>query len=370
MDRSDILLIGLGGAGGCLVDSIVTKNPMFECLFINTSITDIESLNNANEYTENFYCISKKNGVGRNREVGKAFAKQRGLNILDTINKYTQNTIYLVSSLGGGSGSSILSVITEGIDKIGSDFNKKINVICILPALDSSNIILNNTIDTWNEVMNRKCINSMIFIDNNNINNSSNINSSESDINDSFSELFDSIFDIPVDNGTNFDEGNLGNILNDKGCLYIYDLNGYSNIEEAIKNKDVNSTMAKMYVNNINTEVLNHENVAIKCGYIGISFNNENYNKSYIYKNYLPDSRKEVYIGDNSYENDILLLSGMLPPMDAIGLIEHELKTRKENVDKGIDFSNFSSNNVSVAKENKVENKLKKKKKLPKNLFS
>ena len=129
MDRSDVLLVGLGGAGGNLVDTIVNKNPMFECLFINTSITDIQSLTNSNEEVENFYCISKINGVGRDRTKGKAFAKQRGLNILDTISRYNQKKIYLVTSFGGGSGSSILSVLTEGIDKFianGEEFDKDI----------------------------------------------------------------------------------------------------------------------------------------------------------------------------------------------------------------------------------------------------
>ena len=380
MDRSDILLVGLGGAGGNLVDTIVNKNPMFECLFINTSITDIQSLTNSNEEVENFYCISKVNGVGRDRTKGKAFAKQRGLNILDTISRYNQKKIYLVTSFGGGSGSSILSVLTEGIDKFianGEEFDKDINLIAILPSLDSSTEILQNTKDTWNEVMSKKCITSIIPISNNCITDCSNINNSEEDINNNFADIFDSIFDIPIDNGMKFDAGNLGNILNDKGFLYFYDLGDYGNIEEAMNNKDNNSCLAPIYTDkNFNMEIQADNSIAIKCGYVGVSFDSEDYNKSYIYKNFKNDKDKETYVGENVYEHNILILSGMLPPLDIMTMLEHELKDRNKisNNTSNMDFSKFtigdnnSVENNTVNENSKVPTK-KKKRKLPKHLF-
>ena len=380
MDRSDVLLVGLGGAGGNLVDTIVNKNPMFECLFINTSITDIQSLTNSNEEVENFYCISKINGVGRDRTKGKAFAKQRGLNILDTISRYNQKKIYLVTSFGGGSGSSILSVLTEGIDKFianGEEFDKDINLIAILPSLDSSTEILQNTKDTWNEVMSKKCITSIIPISNNCITDCSNINNSEEDINNNFADIFDAIFDIPMDNGMKFDAGNLGNILNDKGFLYFYDLGDYSNIEEAMNNKDNNSCLAPIYTDrNFNIEIQADNSLAIKCGYVGVSFDSEDYNKSYIYKSFKNDKDKETYVGENADEHNILILSGMLPPLDTMTMLEHELRDRNRitNNTSNMDFSKFTigdNNNVenNTVNENSKTHTKKKKRKLPKHLF-
>lgn len=372
MDRSDILLVSLGGGANRLIDTVVNTDPRFIPLFINTSITDLESLDSFNELTKNYLCISTQNGVGRNRVIGKQYAEQYGYTIMDVLDKYQQETIYLVASFGGGSGSSILSTILKAIDSLKADgeFNKTINIIGILPDLSSPDIILSNAIDTWNEVMACKCINSMIFIDNNTKLFNTKGNEKEININEHFAELFDSIFSIPDVNGINFDSGNLGNILNNKGCLTIYELDeDCSSIEVAYTKAKKESILAPMFTNELNI-IQDSEGVKVKCGYLGISLVTEKYSSDFITSKF--SYKNEIYIGNNEDKN-LILISGTLPPFDSITLIQHELKSREKKKEETIDFSLFALGEVKdveykeVIKESEVPKT--KKRKLKKGLF-
>lgn len=360
MNRNELIFCGLGGGGSRLVDTILTTDPRFAGYFINTSMTDIESLENRNKDTKNYFCISSNNGVGRNRELGKSFAKQSGYSILDIIERFNQDTIYFTASLGGGSGSAILSELLQALEKVKadpeSDFKKTINVIAILPDLKSPTIILKNARDTWNEIIKYKCVNSIIFVNNNckldEIFDSN--NDKELRINEIFAETFSSIFDIPFINGINFDNGNLSNILNDKGCLYFYNLpDDCTSIEIAMSKAEKTSILGKMYSNENNTILEKDEagsviNKRIKCGYLGISFVNEIYNKNYITNKFSPS--KEPYIGENA-ERNLVLMSGCLPPYNDIKIIELEIDEREkeENNKNTLDFSEFTlSNNITT----------------------
>ena len=383
MDRSDMLLVGLGGGGGNLFDTIIDTDQKFHGYFINTSITDIESLNNYNPVIKNGYCLSTGNGVGRKRNIAKELVKSSWLNLFDIMQRFNQKHIVLGASLGGGSGSSELSVILEGIDMNNSDpdsipFDKNITLILILPSLNSPEEILQNAIDTWEEIRTRKCITNIIFVDNDSpIGQGLSEKQKEKAINEAFADVFDSIFDVTEDNGTNFDEGNLGNILTAKGCLYFYDITGYANIEDAMKHRQKHSPLAEMFIPENTLEILNDGSTAIKCGRYGISFSNPNYNRSYLYKNF--KARYECYEGNNVYDRNMIIISGCYPPIDTLQLLEHELEERSaKNSENLFDFSLFevSTKNRKTQKQQIQENKQpsdintpKKKKKMKKNLF-
>lgn len=368
---NDLLLVGLGGAGGRLVDDLVSYNPLYQQFYMNTSITDLESLTNLNKTTSNFYCLGMSNGVGRNRELGKTLAEQYGYNMIDILERTQQKVLYLVSSLGGGSGNSILSVLLNALDELkeDGDFHKTINLILILPSLNSPDIILNNAKQSWGEIIAHKCINSIIFISNNAK------NGDEKEINNDFCETFDSLFDIPDDNGILFDNMNLQNILNDKGVLYFFNLDDdCSSIEIAFEKAKKNSVLAPMFFNELNVKMNKEGTTSTKCGYLGLSLSNKKYNQDYLLNKFI--AKHETYIGNNSNGKNLVLLSGMLPPFDSITLIEHELKTRKENTKhEEIDFSQFilqNEKNDDVESDDvigNIEDVKPKKKKLKKGLF-
>lgn len=337
MERGDFALIGCGGAGGNLVDTIAKQDARYAPYYLNTSITDIQSLETYDDIAENYYTISTRNGVGRDKIKGTAYAKQRVSNMLDIMLKLHQDTIYLVTSFSGGSGSSIVSVIIDEIAKLQGQFNKTINLIGILPSLKSTDKLLNNAKTTWNEIMDNKhksCINSFIFIDNNvHIPNEENMNEEEKEIaiNNEFASLFNRIFDIPIDNGTKFDVGNLGNILNDKGCLYIYDLpTDCTSFDVAMSKAESTSVLCKMFRTTKNTVVTEDKKTKFVCNYLGLSTASEQYSSDVMTAKF--HNRKEMYVGNNVYEDNILLLSGCLPPVNTMKMIDDELKDRARHV--------------------------------------
>ena len=382
LDRNNSLLVGLGGGGSSLTDAIVDTNPIFIPYFINTSITDIEDLNNSNSEIRNYMVISTTNGVGRNRKLGIACAENYGFSIIDTLSKFQQENIYLIASFGGGSGSAILEVLLRAISEMkeDGDFDKNIHVIGILPSIKSNDVLLKNSIDTWNEVLSySKYINSMIFIDNDaKIGDNLSQREKELEINNSFAELFDSIFDIPLVNGQNFDSANLGNILSDKGTLYFYELDeDCTSIEVCLQKAKKESVLASMFKTEINTIIENNGTTKTKCGHLGLSImEGFKFGIDNVLKLFSP--KKEVYIGANEDKN-ILILSGMLPPYDKITLISHEIESRSKENDENneLDLSIFMAK--TTKKEEKSENftkkieensdKKTKKKRLKKNLF-
>lgn len=343
MNRDEIILTGLGGAGGKLADEIVSNDPRFQPFFINSSKTDIESLKNYDEIVKNYICTSMQNGSGRNKKIGRRQAGKSGMRILDTIQKFEASTVYFLTSLGGGAGSSTAEVILNSINQLKKQglFNKTINLIGILPCLNSSDVILKNTLETWDSIMSYSdCINNMIFIDNNTIFEGSYLD--EDTINERFVNLFNSIFDIPDLNGTNFDSANLGNILNSKGCMHIYNLpQGCANVEQAMKIADNNSILAKMFINEDLIDIDSNKVKRIKCSYIGTSFNDKNYSHEDVLQKY--KNLEEDYQGFNE-ENNLVLISGMLPPYYAIRNIKGELEDREKNKElPKADFSKFTS---------------------------
>lgn len=360
MNRSDLLLVSLGGGGNKLADTIMSADSRFQGLFVNTSITDLQSLDNCDNDIKNYICISTQNGVGRNRDLGKSYAENYAMTIIERImNHAQQDVIYFISSLGGGSGSAILSVLLEKLDelKLEGSFDKIINLICIIPDLKSPDIILDNSLNTWSEVLRRNnCINSMIFIDNGaNIKGVTDTEEKESTINEKFAELFDSVFDIPDNNGRKFDTGNLSNILKDRGCLYMYDLpSGCNNMTEAFRYGEKNSVLAKVFRNEKNTHVDELGHSMLKCGYVGVSLADENYDKSLIQENYM--LRKEFYCGSND-ERNLVLISGCLPPSDTMQIIKLELDERaKDNLDDDeIFFTDFTSSIKNNKKTSDVD---------------
>lgn len=349
MNRSDILITSLGGGGNKLADTMMNKDTRYQGLFINTSITDLQSLDNCDANIKNYICISTQNGVGRDREVGKSYAENYAMTIIERIMNYVQqDVVYFVSSLGGGSGSAILSVLLEKLEVLKEEgsFDKIINLICIIPDLKSSDVILQNSLNTWSEVLKKyRCINSMIFIDNNvKIDGITDVEEKEMAINERFANLFDSIFDIPDNNGRRFDTGNLGNVLKDRGCLYIYELpSGCNDMTEAFRYGEKNSVLAKVFKNDKNTFVDENGKSMLKCGYVGVSLADENYDKSMIEDNYM--FRNEFYSGNND-EKNLVLVSGCLPPSDTMQVIKLELDERaKDNLldDSSMFFTDFTS---------------------------
>ena len=335
MNRSDILLVGCGGCGSSIVDAILDLDTRYESFFFNTSESDIQTLHNTTQGVENYFIISTKNGVGRNKQLGTQLATRRRVSMFEILTKFNQKHIYIFTSLGGGSGSSITEVLLSTIEDMtsqGLTFDKYINIVGVLPDLKSKDILLLNTLNSWNTLMSFKCITTTIFLNNS--------KASEDIVNRDFAKLFDSLFDIPVANGKLFDEGNLTNLLTTKGNVYVYNLPSHcTSIEIAYNAAKTSSVLASMHVGDDNTVVTNSQ-VKTKCSYIGVSLSEERYIVDDLLKHF--HNIKEEYIGNNISGDNLLVLSGVTPPIDCIKAIQDELEHRSTNtVDDDFQFSVF-----------------------------
>lgn len=349
MRRNDVKIIGFGGGGDRLVDCIADVDPRHQIYFVNSSLTDIQSLNNYDDVDKNYFCLSDSNGAGRDKNLGRRYAQKNGYNLLDIIQRFDAKTLFFVTSFGGGSGSSAVEVLLGAIKKLkdSGEFDKIVNIIGILPSLDSSDTILRNTLGTWNSIIGNDCVNNMIFVDNNNLSKSDFQSEEEMEkaANEQFAELFDSIFDIPNAYNTKFDTMNLARIINSKGCTYFYNLSDdCNNLDEALKQAEGNSVLAKMYKIKENTVTIENGDQKIekiRCGFIGTSFSNENYTNSDILDRF--EYTEENFEGYNE-DNNLLILSGCLPPLLSVQVIQAELQDRdRKKAESSItDFSKFT----------------------------
>lgn len=342
LNRNDCAFIGYGHGGSKLVDNMMTVDGRYIGYFINTSIHDIQALDNYDEITKNYYHIPQADGAGRDRNVGKRYAKKNGWNIIDILKRFDQKVLYFSFSLGGGSGSSLVSAVLKVIDMLkvdpDEDFDKIINIIGILPRLDSSTQILQNTVDTWNEIMQYNCITNMYFIDNNNTFDGMYLE--EEDINEYFVRLFDALYEIPTASKEVFDGSDLGKLLTSKGCSYIYELpEGYKNANKALEYAYNHSVLAKMYKTDDNIiEDEEDGTKKIKCEFLGTSFSEEQYKHEDVLKSYKPIV--DDFKGENE-ERNLVLISGCLPPFYSIQVIMAELEDRKRTQIESKPLDNF-----------------------------
>lgn len=132
--------IGLGQAGGKMVDAFAAirspKNgePIYQCMVINSNLGDMRSLRNIPEHRQ-FGLKGYENGVGKNPNVGRQAFEENGEYIFDAITEIMAECpiIVLVSSLGGGTGSGAINILSDAIaDYLG----KPVMAITALPRPD------------------------------------------------------------------------------------------------------------------------------------------------------------------------------------------------------------------------------------------
>ena len=80
INKSNSVLVGLGGAGGSITDKIISTEPLFDGFFINTSSNDMEVLENYNKELGNGLILGTSNGSGTDRNIGKMITQNKGYN--------------------------------------------------------------------------------------------------------------------------------------------------------------------------------------------------------------------------------------------------------------------------------------------------
>lgn len=335
MEKSKMLLVGLGQGAGNIVDGLLSKNGSYNGLFFNSSSLDIKPLKNAN-IDKNVYLYPGTDGSGRDRNKSREMIKDNANAIGTLLKKYPQTEVMVIfASLAGGTGSgAIKTFIQIAASAIPTT---KINVVGILPGLSEDQLAFKNALECWNDlnsVMN--LINDIKFVDNNKRN-------TFTEINNEVVESLDLAYNLMgVHADGNIDKKDSFRINTADGAgvvLKLYD--GLKDAKTAIDFAIKNSVFSQPDV--------------YDCDYLGINLKIDGYDSTDISKCF--EVYKSTYVTYNNSFN-VIVLGGCETPTESIKLIKLALddkSKRKQSRDKArsviIDFEDEDGGNDSGANE-------------------
>lgn len=179
--KEEIRFLAVGAAGANVCQMLEKKN--FKTYYVNLAKQDLDLVNSPNKLH-----IKNGEGASKNRDKAKEVLSESIDEVLDVLEQQiTEKYIFVVYSLGGGSGSGIgtflASVIAENPDK-------KVGLVVILPSMKESLQARINAYEALSEIV--QCKNSLcsIFILDNNT------REDKLSINRTFATLFDSFINI------------------------------------------------------------------------------------------------------------------------------------------------------------------------------
>ena len=166
------LFISLGGAGGKLLNELININSSINGIFINSNINEMKKLNNFNLEHGNYLAING-NGSARNRLKTKEVLQKDKYKIMDFFSNIVENynTYVIITSMDGGFGAGAFETVSKVIKSLGNKLGLEtnINFVGVCPKLNSRRINLQNTIESYNdliELIEQEIVQSYQFINN------------------------------------------------------------------------------------------------------------------------------------------------------------------------------------------------------------
>lgn len=143
-----IAFVGLGQAGGKIVDQFVEFDAQFDAGFvesavaINTAVTDLDGLENIPESNQILIGQSRVNGhgVGADNDLAAEIAHantEEMLESLDSVDVAAVDAFLLVAGLGGGTGSGVGPVLANALQRV---YDEPVYGLGILPSTDEGGI--------------------------------------------------------------------------------------------------------------------------------------------------------------------------------------------------------------------------------------
>ncbi len=143
-----VLLIGLGQAGGKIVDLFIAEDRKshvphtFEAIAVNTALSDLMGLRYVDKDDRVLLgeTIVKGHGVGADNKLAAKIAEEEIELILNKVANKDVSTIdafILVAALGGGTGSGSIPVVAKHLKKI---YDEPVYAIGVLPAENEGDI--------------------------------------------------------------------------------------------------------------------------------------------------------------------------------------------------------------------------------------
>ena len=307
MDKSKMLLIGLGQGAGNIVDGLLSKNKRYNGLFFNSSLFDVKPLQNA-DINKNVYLYPGTDGSGRDRSKSKEMIKDNASAIGTLLRKYPQTEVMVIfTTMAGGTGSGAIKTFIQ-IAKAALP-HSKINVVAILPSLKEDELAFRNTLECWNDINSvMDLINDVKFIDNNKRNTYKEINT---EVIDSL-DLAYNLIGIHADGNIDIKDSFRINTADGSGLvLKLYD--GLKDAKTAIDLAIENSVFVQPDI--------------YDCDYLGINLKLGGYNSQEIAKCF--EVYKSTYVTYNNNFN-IVVLGGCETPTESIKLIKMSLDDKNK----------------------------------------
>lgn len=182
MNSNRLLFIGIGQCGNNIVSEFDARG--YHTFAINTSDLDLKAID-----IENKYRIPGATGCARDRKKALGYLRQNYNKIFNTIaNKFSeQDMIYIVFSLGGGTGSGMSPLLLDAFSR--KYYDKQFSCVVVVPSVDESIQCKINAVEAYNELVKIPNLKSMFILDNN-------CRQDKLDINTEFVKLFDQVVNI------------------------------------------------------------------------------------------------------------------------------------------------------------------------------
>lgn len=307
MEKSKMLLVSLGQGAGNIVDGLLSRNPRYNGLFLNSSLFDIKPLKNA-AMDKNVYIYPGTDGSGRDRNKSKEMIKDNANAIGALLRKYPiTEAVVVFTTMAGGTGSGAIKTFIQIAKKALP--NAKVNVVAILPSLKEDELAFKNTIECWNDINSiMDLINDVKFVDNNKRNTYKEINN---EVIESL-DLSYNIIGIHADGNIDNEDSLRINTAEGSGLiLKLYD--GLKDAKTAIDLAIQNSVFVKPDV--------------YDCDYLGINLKVDGYDPYEVVK--LFEVYRSTYITYNNKRN-IVVLGGCETPTESIKLIKMALEDKNK----------------------------------------
>lgn len=333
MEKSRVLIAGLGQAGGILANTMKEYNQRYSNIFINSSLGDSFGLSTASD--DNRFTYSGADGSGSDRSKGSSYIERDKIRLASFLKKFSDFDYLLVFwGMGGGTGSG---TVKDFIDIVTKVFPKiKVNLVGILPSLKEDSLRLKNALDCCADISEvSNLVNDIKFINNERGSNYGEINlKAVRDIDLEYGMLGHSLIG-------SIDANNLENVVISKGYGVILNLqDNFKNIDDAIAQAEESSVFA--IPNNLD------------CTYGAINFKEHGYDVEDVTE--LITSDETIYKTLNNNKYNLIALGGCEMPYNEIEDIEVELKERnakKPRSRRNTTF-NFKSKEIQ-SKNNKQE---------------
>ncbi|ADL53951.1 cell division protein FtsZ [Clostridium cellulovorans] len=307
MEKGKMLLVSLGQGAGNIVDGLLSRNPRYNGLFLNSSLFDIKPLKNA-DMSKNVYLYPGTDGSGRDRNKSKEMIKDNVNSIGTLLSKYPLTEVVVVfTTMAGGTGSGAVKTFIQIVKKVLP--KAKVNVVAILPSLKEDELAFKNTIECWNDINSiMDLISDVKFVDNNKRNTYKEINNEVIESLDLAYNIIGIHADGSIDNKDSF---RINTAEGSGLILKLYD--GLKDVKTAIDLAIKNSVFVQPDV--------------YYCDYLGINLKVDGYDPYEVSK--LFEVYKSTYITYNN-KNNIVVLGGCETPTESINLIKMALDEKNK----------------------------------------